>query len=245
MEYISSARNPRIAHTAKLIARPALRRSENLIVIEGARELLRALTSGIRVKTLFIEESRLNDKEVGGIIRQTGQESLCYTVSNDAFSRIAYRGAASSVVALAAAPHSSFTGVTLSSCPLVLVLESVEKPGNLGAVLRTADAAAADAVIVCDPATDLFNPNVIRSSLGCIFNVPTVVCSIQQAIQWLKKETSQSTPLRCKPTGFTIIRIIPTPRLLFSEPKPRGFLSIGDRRQMRLSAYPCWASLTV
>ena len=74
----------------------------------------------------------------------------------------------------------------LSASPLVMVLERVEKPGNLGAVLRSADAAAADAVIVCDPLTDLYNPNLIRSSIGAIFTVPTVACSSKECIDFLK-----------------------------------------------------------
>ena len=92
------------------------------------------------------------------------------------------------MAATAECPDLSLKNLRQSACPLVLVLESVEKPGNLGAVMRTADAAGIDAVIVCNPSTDLYNPNTIRSSVGCVFTVPLVGCTAAEAIQWLREK---------------------------------------------------------
>ena len=102
------------------------------------------------------------------------------------YEKIAYRGSTEGVIAEVKAVQRGLEDVKLSEKPLVIVLESVEKPGNLGAVLRSADAAGADAVLICDPLTDLFNPNLIRASIGAVFTVQTVCCTSTEAISWLK-----------------------------------------------------------
>lgn len=103
------------------------------------------------------------------------------------YEKVAYRGSTEGVIAEMKARPRRLEDLNLGPCPLVMVLESVEKPGNLGAVLRSADAAGADAVIICDPLTDIWNPNLIRSSVGAVFTVQTAVCSSVQAIDFLKK----------------------------------------------------------
>ena len=111
-----------------------------------------------------------------------------YEVSREVYERVAYRGSTEGAIALLRAKDlSDLSLLEGHASPLYIVLEGVEKPGNLGAVLRTADAAGVTGVIVCDPLTDLYNPNLIRSSLGGIFTVPTVSCSSEQAIAMLKK----------------------------------------------------------
>lgn len=107
------------------------------------------------------------------------------------YEKIAYRGSTEGVVAVVFDKPLTLNELKLSSSPLLVILERVEKPGNLGAVLRSADAAQADAVIVCDPLTDLHNPNLIRSSIGAIFTVPTVACSSEECIQFLKDRNIQ------------------------------------------------------
>jgi TrmH family RNA methyltransferase len=99
---------------------------------------------------------------------------------------MAYRGSTEGVIAVVRERQRSLEDLQLSASPLIIVLERVEKPGNLGAVLRSADAAKADAVIICDPLTDLYNPNLIRSSIGAIFSVPCVACSSEDCIAFLK-----------------------------------------------------------
>lgn len=114
-----------------------------------------------------------------------------FEVSPEVYEKIAYRGSTEGIIAEVRTREMRLEDLDLKENPLIMVLESVEKPGNLGAILRSADAAGADAVIVCDPLTDLFNPNLIRSSIGGIFSVPTVACSSEQAIRWLKANRIQ------------------------------------------------------
>ena len=114
-----------------------------------------------------------------------------FEVSKEVYERIAYRGSTEGVIAEVFTRNLSLEDIRLPDNPLITVLESVEKPGNLGAVLRSADAAGADALLICDPLTDIYNPNVIRASIGAVFTVPTVACSSDEAIAWLKAKGIQ------------------------------------------------------
>ena len=109
-----------------------------------------------------------------------------FELSKELYAKVAYREGTEGVMAIVKSRELRLDELQLGDRPLVMVLEGVEKPGNLGAVLRSADAAGADAVIVCDPLTDLWNPNLIRASIGAVFTVPTVCCSSAEAIAWLK-----------------------------------------------------------
>ena len=109
-----------------------------------------------------------------------------YEVSSAVYEKIAYRGSTEGIVAVVRARRLTLGDLPEHRNPLYIVLESVEKPGNLGAVLRSADAAGADAVMVCDPLTDLYNPNLIRSSVGAVFSVPCVACTSEECIDFLK-----------------------------------------------------------
>ncbi|MBQ3992092.1 MAG: RNA methyltransferase, partial [Bacteroidaceae bacterium] len=115
----------------------------------------------------------------------------CYEVTPEVYEKMAYRGTTEGVMAEVRARYLILEDLKLSESPLVVVLESVEKPGNLGAVLRSADAAGVDAVLVCDALTDLYNPNLIRASLGAAFTVPVVACSSGDAIAYLKEHNVQ------------------------------------------------------
>jgi RNA methyltransferase, TrmH family len=110
-----------------------------------------------------------------------------FELSQDAFAKVAYRESTGGIVCIMRQQGIGLDRLNPGHNPLLLLLESVEKPGNLGAMLRTADAAGIDGVIVCDPLTDIYNPNLIRSSLGCVFTVPVSVCSSQEALDFLKK----------------------------------------------------------
>ena len=109
-------------------------------------------------------------------------------VTPQVYEKMAYRGSTEGHIAVVRCREHTLAKLQLKENPLIVVLESVEKPGNLGAILRSADAAAADAVIVCDPLTDLFNPNLIRSSIGAIFTVPCLTCTSEECIAFLKKK---------------------------------------------------------
>lgn len=183
-EPITSAQNPKIKNLLSLRDKSRQRRESGLFVLEGAREFVRALECGFEAHSVFFCPRYIKDKEAEGLVRNGNADA--FEVSPAVYDRIACREGVEGIVALMRIRESSLDDISFRKEPLVLVLESVEKPGNIGAVLRTADAAGADAVIVCDPLTDLFNPNLIRASLGSIFSVKTVACTSEDAIKWLK-----------------------------------------------------------
>lgn len=184
---ITSTQNPRIKRVLLLQQKSAERRREGLFVVEGVRELQHCIASGLEVDTLFVCEQLMPaGVSVLQLLSQCHTTQL-FEVSAQVYEKIAYRATTEGVVALVKERRLGLQDLHLSDAPLIMVLESVEKPGNLGAVLRSADAAKADAVIVCDPLTDLFNPNLIRSSIGALFTVPTVACSSEEAIDFLQQ----------------------------------------------------------
>ena len=184
---LTSTQNPRIRRLLLLQQKSAERRATGLCVVEGERELAHCLEAGFEVETLFYVPA-LADAE-GGVVAQLlrRRPDACFAVAPSLYERIAYRGSTEGVVACVRARRLSLSDLLLPENPLLVVLEGVEKPGNVGAVLRSADAARADAVIVCDPLTDLFNPNLIRSSIGAVFTVPCVACTSDECIAFLRQ----------------------------------------------------------
>ena len=185
---ITSTQNPQIKRLLALQQKSAERRKSGLFVVEGQRELMHCLEAGYEVEQLFVcgrLAPSLQERGLGGesfpSLQERGVE-----VSPSLYERIAYRGSTEGVIAVVKAKERKLADLQLSACPLIVVLERVEKPGNLGAILRSADAAGADAVIVCDPLTDLYNPNLIRASIGAIFTVPCVACTSAECIDFLK-----------------------------------------------------------
>ncbi len=182
-EKITSLQNDKVKNLVRL-QKSSERKSQNLILIEGWREIDQAIDNGFVIEAFYLNEDKIEDLD-----RLSGK---VYLLAPNVFEKVAYRENTEGIIAVAKPKFHSLDSLKLSKNPLLIVLESVEKPGNLGAVLRTAEAAAVDAVIVCDPLTDIYNPNVIRSSLGCVFTVPIVVCSNQDAIQYLKEKNIKS-----------------------------------------------------
>ncbi len=176
-------RNGRIIDVVELIEKSRARRAKRLFVIEGHKEIKMALSAGYLMESLYVCEGL---GSVGLFLDSLTTFKRIYKVNGEVFAKMAYRDNSDGLLAVMHDRTLSLEKVKLSENPFVIVLESVEKPGNLGAILRTADAAGADAVIICDPLTDLFNPNVIRSSIGCIFTQQVAVCSSQEALHWLK-----------------------------------------------------------
>ena len=172
-ELLTSPQNPKIKDLLNLETKSRERKARGLFVVEGRREYQRASAAGWQTETLFVREGEPEGPEAD------------FLVSDRLYEKIACRGGTEGIVAVMRVPQRRLADLPLSTAPLVLVLESVEKPGNLGAVLRSADAAGVDAVLVCDPLTDLYNPNLIRASLGAVFSVPTVACSSREAYDWL------------------------------------------------------------
>ncbi len=189
---ISSMQNPKVRRLQALQQKSSERRRARLFVVEGRRELMHCLEAGYEVDTLFVCPDLFPDSELEEFLRQTrlsGAAGLkLFTVSAYVYAKVAYRGSTEGVMAEMRTRDLTLNDLRLSDQPLLVVLESVEKPGNLGAVLRSADAAAADAVVVCDPLTDLYNPNLIRSSIGAAFSVPCVACDSETCIRFLKSK---------------------------------------------------------
>lgn len=184
-EIINSTSNARIKNIIKLQSGSRERRMQNLFVIEGYREISRAMETGILIKELYICTD-LDKQGRGDQLVNSRKGIVAFEVGSAAFARIAYREGSDGLIALAVPRNIKLDDLKLKSNPLILILESVEKPGNLGAIMRTADAAGIDAVIVCDPLTDIYNPNAIRSGVGCIFTSQVVTCTTTDAISWLQ-----------------------------------------------------------
>jgi TrmH family RNA methyltransferase len=127
-------------------------------------------------------------REIAG---EMEEQANMWEVTKEVYEKMAYRGSTEGVMAVVKSKERRLEDLQLSENPLIVVVERVEKPGNLGAILRSADAAGADAVVVCDALTDLWNPNLIRSSIGAVFTVPCVVCSSEECIAYLKEHGIQ------------------------------------------------------
>ncbi|MBD3247692.1 RNA methyltransferase [Candidatus Falkowbacteria bacterium] len=185
--FITSLTNPKIKNAIKL-RKPRESKKQDLILVEGEKEISLALKGGFEIKELFYCASfkRRANSELGiynkNIIR----------VSKKVFEKISYRDNPDGFLALVKRQETQLFEVKLSKAPLVIVLEGIEKPGNLGAILRTADAAGVDAVILNDSHIDIYNPNAIRSSIGTIFMKQVVEASRVNTIKWLKKNKIRS-----------------------------------------------------
>lgn len=191
MEQITSLQNQKVKHVVLLQQKSSLRREEGLFVVEGQREVMHCLNAGYEIMEMYVLDEAM---ALDAICKQSltiGKAPQVYVVNNKVYEKIAYRGGTEGVVAVVKVRALSLQDLKLKENPLLVVLESVEKPGNLGAILRSADASGADAVIVCDPLTDLYNPNLIRSSIGASFTVPTVACGSEECINFLKERNIQ------------------------------------------------------
>lgn len=184
-ETLSSAQNPKVKTLLALQEKSRLRKEMGLFTVEGRREFEHCLEAGYTPAAVFVCPEIFGDPEN---LPAAAAGADVFEVSRQIYEKIACRGRTEGIVAEIRARERSLEDLSLPENPLIAVLESVEKPGNLGAVLRSADAAGADAVIICDPLTDLYNPNLIRSSIGGIFTVPCVATTSERAISWLKEK---------------------------------------------------------
>jgi RNA methyltransferase, TrmH family len=183
---IVSPGNPRIKAAAALRDRSA-RSATGLTLVDGARELRRALDAGVQIVEAFVVEARLAGPDARAALdglRAGGSDVV--PVSDAALSRLAFGDRNEGLVAVLRMPASGLDELRVGTAPLVVVIEDVEKPGNVGAVLRSADGAGADAVIAAAAGTDLANPNVIRASAGTVFSVPTAAADPLAVIDWLR-----------------------------------------------------------
>lgn len=185
MEMITSVQNPKVKQLLLLQQKSSERKKTGLFVVEGRRELMHCLEADYELDTVFV----CSQLETGVEPMPTLPSGVrLLEVSKAVYEKIAYRGSTEGVVAVVRSRQLRLSDLSLSPHPLIVVVERVEKPGNLGAILRSADASGVDAVVVCDPLTDLYNPNLIRSSVGGFFSVPCVACSSEECIAFLKEK---------------------------------------------------------
>ena len=183
-DIVTSAQNPKIKDLLALQEKSKERRKKGLFVVEGRRELLHCVEAGYEPYTVFVCPEILSEADFNEI----SGKCVCQFIEipRHLYDKVAYRGGTEGVIAEMRCKEMNLEALKLKDSPLVVVLEAVEKPGNLGAVLRSADASGVDAVIVCDPLTDMYNPNLIRSSIGAIFTVPVAAATSEETIKWLK-----------------------------------------------------------
>ncbi|MCI0361009.1 MAG: RNA methyltransferase [Planctomycetaceae bacterium] len=183
---ITSLSNPRVKAAARLRDRRG-RDEQGRIIIDGVREIGLALAAGVEIVELFFFSQLCHDDAHQAILQRAGQwRAELIEVSPTVMEKLAYGNRVEGIVAVAMAPRRTLTELTLPAEALVAVVEGVEKPGNLGAIVRTADAAGVAAVIVASGITDLFNPNAIRASLGAIFTVPVCAATADETQAWLR-----------------------------------------------------------
>jgi TrmH family RNA methyltransferase len=186
MERITSLNNPKIKNIVKL-QKASERRKQNLFLIEGYKEISFALENKYELHSLFYCPE-LSIKTISDpLFKYDELQNIIFEITPEIYAKIAYRDSSDGLLGVAWQKKLSLDEIKLGKNPLIIILEGVEKPGNLGAILRTADAIHADAVIITDLQTDIFNPNVIRSSVGCFFTTHLVSCSNNEAHKWLNK----------------------------------------------------------
>jgi TrmH family RNA methyltransferase len=184
---ITSLQNPRIKQIIQL-QKASERKAQNLFVIEGQREIFLALQAGYTLTTLFFcDELKIDWDLKYPLAIESIKTELIY-ISKEVFEKIAYRENTTGLVAVAETKKQLLQNLQLPENPLIVVLENIEKPGNIGAILRTSDAANINAVLLCNNQTDLYNPNIIRSSVGCLFTNQIVACSNEEALAFLKEK---------------------------------------------------------
>lgn len=194
---ITSTSNPIVKSLVKLKKRSE-RDERGVFVVEGFRPVTRAIEAGFKFEELYYcPEWFLGENEVKILDMAKKAGTRLTELGRDAFSKIAYRDRPEGLLGIGKQWHTLLDDLRLSDNPFIIVVEAIEKPGNLGTILRSADATGAEAVIVCDQVTDLFNPNVVRASTGVLFKVPTVVTSTKEALAFCKQnsiKTLAATP---------------------------------------------------
>ena len=187
-EKITSLQNPRIKQLVKLRDRRP-RDEAGVFLVEGYREIRRALEKGVALQELYYApEWFLGENEPALIAQAEAAGARLFELAKDTFAKVAYRERPDGLLAVAPQWRRTLADLALPATSFLLVVEAIEKPGNLGTILRSADAAGCHAVIVCDPVTDIFNPNVVRASTGVLFSVPCVVEESPRVHAWLREK---------------------------------------------------------
>lgn len=186
---ISSAQNPAVKRLIQLQEKSRNRRKEGVFPVEGVREISLALKGGFQAEQVFFSDEIFAAEEVEKLFQDQEFRPELVEISSEVYQKLAYRGSTEGVIAIFRSKGNQLDSLKFKQeNPLILIAEAPEKPGNIGALLRTADAAAVDAVIIANPKTDLYNPNIIRSSVGCVFTNQIATGSTAEIISFLKRQ---------------------------------------------------------
>lgn len=185
-KHISSIQNPYIKQLVQLKDKSRERKKTGLFLIEGMREISLAVKGKYELETILFNPELTTNEQIKNFNKSL---TNLVEISKEVYQKLAYRDTTEGIIAVAKSKNHNLNDLKLSSKnPLILVAEAPEKPGNIGAILRTADAANIDAVIIANPKTDLYNPNIIRSSVGCVFTNQLAIGSTQEIIEFLNAQ---------------------------------------------------------
>ncbi len=187
MREILSTNNTKIKYVIQLQKKSSVRKEFKEFVIEGKREIMSALKNKYKIKQIFFYPKLFSENELIKLLQDYQVATDIIKISKNVYQKIAYRGSTEGVVALAQTKEHRLDSLQLSSNPYVLVAEGIEKPGNVGAMLRSVDGAGAEALILVNPKLDIYNPNLIRASLGMLFSIPVAVCDLDELNKFLSK----------------------------------------------------------
>lgn len=186
MKIISSTQNTYIKDLLKLQDKSRERKKKGLFLVEGQREISLVIKGGYQIDTILFVAELFSEDSLQEIKQHT---SHCIEITKEVYQKLAYRDTTEGVIAVVKTKKFELDSIQFNTpTPLVLVLEGIEKPGNIGAMLRSADAANVDAVFIANPKTDLFNPNIVRSSVGCLFTNQIAVGSTEEVITFLQQK---------------------------------------------------------
>ncbi|WP_116787566.1 TrmH family RNA methyltransferase [Flavobacterium psychrotrophum] len=185
MKQITSAQNPFIKQLVQLQDKAKARKQTGTFLIEGQRELELARKGGYEIETVLFVSDMINESQVAQL---SGSGAGLIEINREVYQKLAYRDSTEGVIGIARTKDLNLKDLQLKENPLILVMEAPEKPGNLGAMLRTADAAKLDAVIIANPKTDLYNPNIVRSSVGCLFTNQIASGTTEEVIAYLRSK---------------------------------------------------------
>lgn len=185
MKQITSSQNPFIKSLVQLQEKAKSRKQSGTFLIEGKREIELAIKGNYELETVLFLPELISEEQLSKLSKS--QINLI-EINKEVYQKLAYRDTTEGIIAVAKTKSLALQDLKLPKNPLILVMESIEKPGNIGAMLRTCDAANIDAVIIANPKTDLYNPNIVRSSVGCLFTNQIATGSTEDVIKFLKEK---------------------------------------------------------
>ncbi|WP_299061031.1 RNA methyltransferase [uncultured Polaribacter sp.] len=187
MKEITSIHNSYIKNLLKLQEKSRERKKQGLFIIEGKREISLAISSNYEFDTILFDPDLISENEILHLFNENVNRTI---ISKEVYQKLAYRDSTEGILALVKSKDFSLKNINFKNeHPLILIAESVEKPGNIGALLRTADAANVDAVFIANPKSDLYNANIIRSSVGCVFTNQVAVGTSEEIIAFLQEKS--------------------------------------------------------